>query len=158
MKRASGRPAKHWERGRRTMADVTTEFLFEVSVDLEEAQQVGATPHGNRQIYYVKGGTFEGRNLKGEVLPGGGDWLLLRPDGAGELDVRATLRTDDGHLIYSYYRGILRGQPDTADFYFRTAPFYETASEKYGWLNRIVAVGVGTVETNRVSYDVFEIV
>ena len=139
------------------MAELRSTFLFQVTADLEEAQDVGATPHGNRRIYYVTGGAFEGPKLRGEVLPGGGDWLLLRPDGAGELDVRATLRTDDGHLIYSYYRGILRGQPDTSDFYFRTAPFYETASEKYGWLNRIVAVGVGRVEPQRVSYDVFEI-
>ena len=139
------------------MAELHSKFLFRMSADLEEAQDVGATPHGNRRIYYVTGGAFEGPAIKGEVLPGGGDWLLLRPDGAGELDVRATLRTDDGHLIYTYYRGILDGRPDSSDLYFRTAPFYETASEKYGWLNRIVAVGVGTVETNRVSYNVFEI-
>src|SRR3990172_7009050 len=94
------------------MTDLKAEFLFEVSVDLEAPQSVGATPHGNRQIYYVKGGTFEGPKAKGQVLPGGGDWLLLRPDGAGELDVRGTLRTDDGHLIYTYYRGIIEASPD----------------------------------------------
>ncbi len=69
------------------MADLKTELLCEVSVDLEPPQDVGNTPHGVRRIYYVKGGTLEGPKLKGEVLPGGGDWLLLRPDGAGELDV-----------------------------------------------------------------------
>jgi len=140
------------------MAELRSKLLFRMWADLAEAQDVGAAPHGHRRIYYVTGGAFEGPAVRGEVLPGGGDWLILRSDGAGELDVRATLRTDDGHLIYTYYRGILRGQPDTADFYFRTAPFYETASEKYGWLNRIVAVGVGTVEPHRVSYNVFEIV
>ena len=139
------------------MAELHSKLLFHMSADLEEAQDVGATPHGNRRIYYVTGGAFEGPKLRGEVLPGGGDWLLLRPDGAGELDVRATLRTDDGHLIYTYSRCILRGRPDTSDFHFRTAAFYETASEKYGWLNQIVAVGVGTVEPHRVSYKVFEI-
>src|SRR3970040_799998 len=137
------------------MADLNTEFLFEVSVDLEESQEVGATPHGFRRIYYVKSGTVEGPKVKGEVLPGGGDWLLLRPDGAGELDVRGTLRTDDGHLIYTYYHGIIHTSPevlrrvvageavDLSEYYFRTAPFYETGSDKYGWLNRVVAVAVG---------------
>src|SRR3990167_9281909 len=135
------------------MTDLKAEFLFEVSVDLEPPQDIGATPHGLRRIYYVKGGTFEGPKVKGQVLLGGGDWLLLRPDGAGELDVRGTLRTDDGHLIYSYYRGILHTSPevfrravagetvDPSEYYFRTAPFYETGSDKYGWLNRVVAVG-----------------
>ncbi len=139
------------------MSDLKTELLFTMTADLEEALDVGATPRGNRRIYYVTGGKFDGPKLKGDVLPGGGDWLLLRPDGAGELDVRATLRTDDGELIYTTYRGILRGSPDSPDFYFRTAPMYETASEKYGWLNRIVAVGVGTLTPTGVSYRVYEV-
>ena len=151
------------------MAPLYSEFLYEVSVDLETPQNVGATPHGNRQIFYVKGGTFEGPKLKGEVLPGGGDWFMFRPDGAGELDVRATVRTDDGHLIYTYYRGILNAPPevlqrvaageavDPSEYYFRTTPVFETASEKYGWLNRIVAVGVGRVKPNWVGYTVYAV-
>jgi hypothetical protein len=151
------------------MADLKTEFLCEVSVDLEAPQEIGTTPHGNRQIHYVKGGTVEGPKIKGEVLPGGGDWLLLRPDGAGELDVRATVRTDDGHLIYTYYRGILNAPPevmqralqgeavDPSEYYFRIAPVYETASEKYGWLNRIVAVGVGRYRPGWVGYTIYAV-
>ncbi len=151
------------------MADLKTELLCEVSVDLEPPQDVGNTPHGVRRIYYVKGGTLEGPKLKGEVLPGGGDWLLLRPDGAGELDVRGTIRTDDGHLIYTYYRGILSIPPevvqrifageevDPSEYYFRTTPVYETSSEKYGWLNRTVAVAVGRVKPNWVGYSVYAI-
>lgn len=139
------------------MSDLKTEFLFTMSADLAEAQDVGATPQGNRRIYYVTGGTFEGPKLKGEVLPGGGDWALVRPDGAVQLDVRATLRTGDGELIYTTYRGIIRGAPDSPDFYFRTAPMYETASEKYGWLNQIVAVGVGKLTPKGVSYSVYQV-
>src|SRR4030042_7131699 len=137
------------------MAELRTELLYEVSVDLEPPQNVGATPHGNRQIFYVKGGTFEGPKLKGKVLPGGGDWFMFRPDGAGELDVRATVRTDDGHLIYTYYHGILDAPPevlqrvaagepvDPSEYYFRTAPCFETASEKYGWVKPTRAGGGG---------------
>ncbi len=151
------------------MRDPKTEFLLEVSVDLEEPQDVGATPHGNRQIYNVKGGTFEGPKLKGDVLSGGADWLILRPDGAGELDVRATLRTDDGHLIYTYYRGIFHASPevmqrvlqgetvDPSEYYFRSTPVYETGLEKYGWLNRIVAVATYTLAPNWVGYRVYAI-
>jgi hypothetical protein len=151
------------------MTELKSEFLCEVSVDLEEPLDMGATPHGVRRIYVVKGGTFEGPKLKGQLLPGGGDWLLLRPDGAGELDVRATMRTDDGHIIYIYYRGILHGPPEVAarilqgeapdpsEYYFRTAPFFETGSEKYGWLNRTVAAGIGKVGPNWVGYTVYAI-
>jgi hypothetical protein len=79
------------------------------------------------------------------------------------------MRTDDGHIIYIYYRGILHAPPEVAtrilqgeapdpsEYYFRTAPFFETASEKYGWLNRIVAVGIGKVAPNWVGYTVYAI-
>ena len=104
------------------------------------------------------------------LLPGGGDWLLVRPDGASELDVRATLRTDDGHLIYMYYRGILSRPPavmermrqgerdiDPSEYYFRTTPVFETGSEKYDWLNRINSVGVGRFTQSGVAYTVYAI-
>lgn len=151
------------------MAELRSELLGELSVDLEEPLELGATPHGVRRIYGVKGGTFRGPKLKGKVLPTGGDWLLIRPDGAGELDVRATLRTDDGHIIYTYYRGILHGPPEVAarilrgetpdpsEYYFRTTPCFETGSEKYAWLNRTVAVGVGKIGPNWVGYTVYAI-
>jgi hypothetical protein len=83
------------------------EFLYEISAYLESPIAIGENPHGNRQIVPVTGGSFEGPRLKGKVLPGGGDWLLVRPDGVGELDVRATLQTDDGAFIYVTYRGYI---------------------------------------------------
>ncbi len=149
------------------MSEIDTEFLFETDIELEPPQMVGQTPHGNRMIFYVKGGTFEGPKLKGEVLPGGGDWFLMRPDGVGELDVRGTFRTDDDALVYVAYRGILHAPPhvmaraqagekvDPSEYYFRTAPLFQTASEKYAWLNQIQAIGVGWFGPNRVGYRVY---
>jgi hypothetical protein len=149
------------------MSEVETEFLFETDIELEPPQMVGQTPHGNRMIFYVKGGTFQGPKLKGEVLPGGGDWFIMRPDGVGELDVRGTFRTDDGALVYVTYRGILHAPPqvmaraqagekvDPSEYYFRTAPLFQTASEKYAWLNRIQAIGIGRFGPNRVGYRVY---
>jgi len=155
----------------RDMSELKTEFLFDITADLdrEGTIDVGTTPHGTRRIVYVKGGTFEGPKIKGEVLPGGGDWLVVRPDGATILDVRAACRTDDGHIIYTYYRGVavtppevrermLKGETiDPSEYYFRTTPVFETASEKYGWLNRIVAVGIGRLTPTGVGYKVYTI-
>ena len=84
----------------RSIGEPCFELLYEAHVDLEPPQVVGQTPLGMRQIFYVKGGTFEGPRMRGEILPGGGDWALIRPDGALQLDVRATVRTDDGDTIY----------------------------------------------------------
>jgi len=144
--------------------------LFSADVLLDLPLDIGNTPHGLRRIVYVKGGSFEGENIKGEILAGGGDWLLVRPDGAWELDVRATLQSDDGQRIYTYYRGIIDAPPeivdafrrgerdaDPAKYYFRTSPVFETGSDKYAWMNRIICVGVGRLTNTGISYVVHQI-
>jgi len=153
------------------MSDLKTEFLCTVTanVDWRQVIDVGATPRGIRQIIYIKGGKFEGPKLKGTVLPGGGDWFVRRPDQMVELDVRCVLQTDDNHLIYCCLRGInemssevaikaITGQYiDSSKYYFRITTVTETGSEKYGWLNRIVAVGVGKLIPAGVEYEIFTV-
>ena len=82
-------------------------LLYTITAELGAPIAVGENPHGNRQIVPVTGGSFEGPHLKGTVLSGGGDWVVVRPDGVAELDVRQTLQTDDGALVYVTYRGYL---------------------------------------------------
>jgi hypothetical protein len=130
-----------------------SELLFDMTATLEAPQQVGATHEGGRSIFYATGGTIDGPKIKGTVLPGGGDWFRMRADGVGELDVRATFKTDDGALVYTHYKGVL----NPATGYFRTTPRFETASEKYQWLTKIVAVGVGKSGQGAVSYKVYQI-
>lgn len=146
-----------------------SEFLMQLSVELETAQTIGDTPLGSRRIVYVKGGSFSGPRVNGVVLPGGGDWVLVRRDGVSQLDVRLTLRSEDGALIYMTYRGISDIAPEVrqrilkgedvrpSEYYFRTSPMFETASEKHLWLNRLIAVGVGRRTPTSVVYDVFAI-
>ena len=100
---------------------------------------LGATPAGHRLIVDVTGGSFEGARLRGRVLPSGGDWLLIGPDGFGRLDVRITLATDDGAFVYVQYHGVieanetvlgaLAGGGETAfgQFRFFSQPRFETA-------------------------------
>lgn len=47
------------------MGDLKTELLFEISLELGEAQEIGVTPHGTRRIVPVAGGTFAGPKLNG---------------------------------------------------------------------------------------------
>ena len=39
----------------------------------------------------------------------------------------------------------------------RNTPYCETTSDKYDWLNRIVAVGVSRRMPDHAAYDIFEI-
>lgn len=125
------------------------EFLFAMRATL-------ATPMvtGTRVIVPVTGGTFEGPKLKGTVSgQAGGDWVTARPDGSLRLDVRITLVTDDGALIYTTYTGI--GIVSGDGRALRTAPLFETADPRYAWLNNVLGVATGTSAENTVTYDVY---
>lgn len=151
------------------MAEIRTAHLFTLTLAVAEMQALGKTPMGDRRVGVVEGGRFAGAKLNGTVLKGGSDWLLLRADGALQLDVRLTLKTDDGDVIGMTYRGYRHGpeaviarlnkgeKVDAADYYFRIAPFFETASQKYGWLNRVVAVATGHRLPQGPVYEVFEV-
>jgi hypothetical protein len=143
--------------------------LMTVRIAAAPPQQLGTVPHGIRSIVPVIGGDFEGPRLRGKVLPGGGDWLLLRSDGVLELDLRITLETDDHALLYMTFQGLRHGPPDAiaalgrgevvdpATYYFRTLPRFETSAEKYAFLNRIITVGVGEARADGAIHRIDEI-
>jgi len=149
--------------------DPTLEFLFELTVQIDRPQRVGEMGRGNRQIIPIPGGSFEGPQLKGKVLPGGADWSVVRPDGVSELDVRLTLETDDGALIYARYPGYLTNLPEIGgrwrsgedvpldEYDFAVTPTFETSAEPLAWLNRTVCVGIGRVIPRGVQYRVYAV-
>jgi hypothetical protein len=140
-----------------------------LQVSVVGAQKIGAVPHGTRITAPIASGHFEGARLRGRVLPGGGDWTLLRSDGVLELDLRLTLETDDGALIHMTSFGLRHGRPeviaaiargesvDPSTYYFRTAPRFETSHSKYEFLNRLLAVASGDRRTAGPIYTIDEI-
>ncbi len=151
------------------MPELKSEFLFTVRVAVSQLHEVGKTPLGVRHVDMLGAGSFEGPRLKGKVLPGGMDQKIFRADGAMNPNVRLVLETDDNALIYMHYTGVRFGTPevmrriaegeevDPSLYYLRSTPYFETAAEKYDWLNRIVAVGIGRRMPDHAAYDVFEI-
>ena len=55
-------------------------------------------PFGTKVVATVTAGTFVGPDVSASIPDGvaAGDWLTIRPDGRFALDVRVSLRTDDG--------------------------------------------------------------
>ena len=90
----------HYDAGFERRGRMDSRFLMTLQVAVVGAQKIGAVPHGTRVTAPIASGHFEGPRLRGKVLPGGGDWTLLRADGVLELDLRITLETDDGALIH----------------------------------------------------------
>ncbi|WP_101949783.1 DUF3237 domain-containing protein [Mycobacterium sp. 3519A] len=142
--------------------------LFDMHVDLQPAQLI-PTPVGARMTFITNGGVIEGPKLRGELLPGGGDWLTVGTDGTGRVDVRATLRTHDGALIHYEARGIIKIPADGvqrlaagevlpfADTYVRTTPTFETSDQRYAWLSELVAVGYNILSPNHIDYRVYQV-
>jgi hypothetical protein len=156
----------------KTFGEITTCHLFDLVIDLSPRLDFGTGPLGRRTLFGDTGGTFHGPRLHGDVLPIGGDWALFRPDGTMSLDVRLTLRTHDGALVYMTYGGRWVTPPelradiadpakrydiDPARYYFRTNPLFETGSQEYAWLNDIVCVGAGYLIEGGIAYKVAQV-
>lgn len=146
---------------------IETEYLMTLDAPIDPAFQ----PVGPRLIVNVpSGGTVSGPKIHGTVIPPAGDWLYVMPDGTFRLDVRGTIKTDDGELIFFEYGGVIATSKEVMDRfgagevitykdeYFITTPRFTTASKKYAWLGQIQAVGkMVSVQTTRVKYDIFAV-
>lgn len=121
-----------------------TRPLMTLRLTTSPIEQVGPTPHGERATFPVTGGDFAGDRLRGKVLPGGADWTIRRSDGVLSLDLRVTLETDDGALVYMTFSGLR----DDAHAYFHTLPRFETSAAKYAFLNKMLAVGTGEIRAD----------
>ncbi|MBP8926249.1 MAG: DUF3237 domain-containing protein [Pseudomonadales bacterium] len=152
------------------MFDYTMEHICSYSATLRAPfETIGETPQGLRVNAYVTGGEVHGPRLRGRVLPVGGDWLTIRRDGMGVLDVRATLETHDGALIDVQYQGLLDlgadgyarmlGGDPPARAAIRATPRLMCAHPDYLWLNRLQCVNIGEADftTAIVSYDVYAV-
>jgi len=144
-------------------------LLYDCVLQAEPPKLIGETPHGTRRVIEITGGWFDGPNISGEVLPGGSDWQLIRPDGVVSLESRYMLRTGDDALIFVHNRGVRvadaevsakldSGQDvDPSLYRFRTTPTFETGAENYLWLNSVVAVATAARRPRRAEIAVFEV-
>ncbi len=129
------------------------EYLGTLRIETGTRTVVENGPQGTRTIVQVASGRFEGPRVKASVEIPSGDWITNRADGSYRLDVRLTLKTDDGALILVTYNGI--GQTTNTGASLRIAPLFETGDSRYVWLTRLQAVGVGERVGTSVKYDIY---
>ena len=123
------------------------EHVFDANVTIGDLLNFGESKYGERKIIPITGGTFKGPDIEGEVLPGGADWQLIRPDGDVELYARYTLKTKDGALIQVQNRVLMHMSRDgTSPPYTRSVIDFEAPSESpHAWLNHAIFLGTLTV-------------
>jgi hypothetical protein len=129
---------------------------------------LGAVTQGLRRIVALTGGKFTGPQISGELLPGvSADWQIVLPDGTALGDVRYTLRTDGGDLLYVQSRGVRHGSAavlarlgrgedvDASEYTFRTTTQIETAAPELDWLNRGIFISVAARQAAAVIYETY---
>jgi hypothetical protein len=150
------------------LPDPRLTHVYRLEAALGEPLEIGDVSQGYRRIVPQTGGTFTGRQLNGKLLPGASaDWQTVLPDGTAIGDIRHTLQTDDGALLYVQSRSVRHGSPavlarlargddvDASDYTFRAAAQIETASRALDWLNKGVFISVGARTPRSVIYDTY---
>lgn len=122
--------------------DFKTEFMWDAKVKIAGMINVGESKRGVRRVIPITGGTFSGPKIKGEVLPGGEDWQLVRPDGDTELYARYLLKTDDGHVIQVINNALIHTDAKTKAFYSKSVLDLEAPQDSpYDELNHAIFIG-----------------
>ena len=141
------------------------EFAFEAHIELGAPMELGSVPYGHRRIIPIVGGTFEGPRVKGRVLNHGADWQIVRTDGFAVIDTRYAIETDQGSLIYVVNLGMRHGPAEVmarlragqdvppAEYYFRTAPVFETADPELKWLMQATFIATAARKANQVIVE-----
>jgi muconolactone delta-isomerase len=135
---------------------------------LGEPLDVGETAQGRRRIVPLTGGTFAGPHLNGTLIPGASaDWQIVLPDGTALGDIRYTLQTDGGDVLYVQSHGVRHGSAevlarlgrgedvDATEYTFRTTTRFETSAPALDWLNKGVFISVGGRQPGRVIYETY---
>ena len=135
----------------------TLERMGVLHVQLGDMVEVGGGPKGPRVIVDVVSIDLQSDKITASLATNdAADWLTIADDGKlGCLDVRFTLKTNDGAFIFVEYQG--RGDMEAG--LIAAAPTFQTGSEKYAWLNNIQAISAGNVnlETGELVYNLYEV-
>ena len=142
--------------------------IYRLEATLGQAWEVGDVAPGRRRIVPLTGGTFTGPELNGKLLPGASaDWQIVLPDGTALGDIRYTLQTDTGELLYVQSRGVRHGSAevlarlargadvDASEYTFRTSTQIETAAPRLDWLNKGIFISVGGRQATGVIYETY---
>jgi hypothetical protein len=116
-------------------------------------EMIGPLAEGIRVNYHITGGEVDGPKLRGKLRPGGADFANMRRDGVGLLDIRATIETHDGAVIYvvgsgraytgedAYERALKGDLPPIIPT--RAALYLATVHPDYLWVNRLQFIEIG---------------
>jgi len=123
---------------------VRTEWVLNLVVTCSSPELIGPTEASKdgkrRDIWPIIGGQFEGKGIRGTVVPGGGDFPLMRPDGVIVIDALYRLKTDDGVTIIIHNKGLYYPPEGDLPERYRLVPEFTAPVGKYDWLNKSIFI------------------
>ncbi|WP_350351179.1 DUF3237 domain-containing protein [Microbacterium sp. A8/3-1] len=146
----------------------TLDVAFDVTVDLGPLEDHGVTSAGHRRVVPILGGRITGA-VEADILPGGADWQVVRPDGTIEIDGRYSARTASGDMLLLHAKGLRTGSPevlerlgrgedvDPRSYCFRTTVAVETAAESLAHLPRSLFLAVAQRQASTVLYRAYRV-
>jgi hypothetical protein len=150
------------------LPDPCLTLVYRLEATLAQPLDLGDIASGHRRIVPLTGGSFTGPELNGKLLPGASaDWQIVLPDGTALGDIRYTLQTDGGDLLYVQSRGVRHGSADVlarlgrgedvdaGEYTFRTSTQIETAAPDLDWLNKGVFISVAGRQAGGVIYETY---
>lgn len=142
--------------------------VYRLEATLGEPLDLGDLAQGHRRIVPLSGGTFTGPEISGKLLPGASaDWQILLADGTALGDIRYTLQTEGGDLLYVQSRSVRHGSAevlarlargedvDASEYIFRASTRIETAVAGLDWLNKGIFISVAARAAAGVIYDTY---
>ncbi|WP_206239177.1 DUF3237 domain-containing protein [Novosphingobium terrae] len=143
------------------------EYAFSAQITLDPPLEMGSVDGARRRYIGITGGTITGPMLQGTVLPGGGDWQSIEPDGLTHVEAHYALKAADGTVIEISNPGVRVASPEVSErlargeevdpsaYYFRTTPRFTVKPGPHDWLTRHAFVARGIRLPHEVRIDVF---
>jgi hypothetical protein len=139
--------------------DFKTEFIWDAKVKIANTINVGESKRGLNRVIPIIGGTFAGPKIKGEVLSGGEDCQLVRPDGDTELNARYLLKTDDGYIIQILNKALIHTDAKTKAFYCKSVLDIEAPKDSpYDYLNHAIFIGTLTMPALKAGEEPYVVI
>jgi len=144
----------------------SSEYVFSITAEISGALTVGETTTGQVRAIPITGGSVDGENFSGIVVPGGADWQQTRKDNVTEIEAIYMIQLQGESGEQTFVKVVNRGlivppeQPGGAA-YFRTRIMFTAPQGEFAWMNEAIflsRVGLHPDVDSAVLVEVFRLV